>query len=382
MTHCDDGALRAFLDGELRPGARSRVQRHLTRCAGCRTQLASVGADAAFVSGLLGAHGAALAPSGIAAETAFRRWHATWGPRAGRSERTRARRRARWAVPTRGWLASAAAAAAIIGMLLVPPVRAAAGDFLQLFRVQHVQVLNVSDADATQLEALLQSHGPAVVDVKNLVRLRVTPSPAPLVVTLPEARAQLPFVPLVPQPAPAGASLAQVQVRPQFQVEINHLNMTRINALLASVGSPQALPAAFGDADIQLMVPASMALTYQGGAGQAPIHVLEGGNPALSVSPATLAVSDVRNMLLNLPFLPDDLRAQLRAVADWQHTALIPQVSGVSQAVRVNGTQGAFVRTGPGASDTALVWLQGEVVYAIQGAQTLSAAQAIAASLQ
>ena len=381
MTHCDDGALRAFLDGELAPGARARVEHHLNQCMTCRTQLASVGADAAWVGARLRDHAAATAVEGVPTEVALRRWRAIWGGAADRPRPAPARQRRRGA-GSRVWLAPAAAAGLLAGALVLPPVRAMAGDFLQLFRVQQVQVVNVSSTDAAQLEELLKSHGPAVLDVKDLVRVRVTPAPAPVSVSLAEAGQRLPFALAVPQAVPAGYDLSQVQVQPKFRVEINHLNLARINALLASLGSQQQLPSALAQADINLMVPASVAMTYQGQPGQAPIKVLEGGNPSLAVDPSMLDIGAVRNVLLNLPFLPDDLRAQLRAVSDWEHTALIPQLSGVSEAVSVDGTQGAFVHTGDSAGDTALIWFKGDVVYAIQGVLTLPAAQAIATSLK
>ena len=39
MSHFDDGALHAYLDGELAPVERAQVEAHLAECAACRTRL-------------------------------------------------------------------------------------------------------------------------------------------------------------------------------------------------------------------------------------------------------------------------------------------------------------------------------------------------------
>jgi len=39
MSHVDEGLLHAYLDGELTPVERARVDDHLAGCLACRTRL-------------------------------------------------------------------------------------------------------------------------------------------------------------------------------------------------------------------------------------------------------------------------------------------------------------------------------------------------------
>jgi len=54
MSHVDDGTLHAYLDGELTPGERARLEAHVAECAACRTGLDEARALIERASGLLG----------------------------------------------------------------------------------------------------------------------------------------------------------------------------------------------------------------------------------------------------------------------------------------------------------------------------------------
>jgi len=54
MSHVDDGTLHAYLDGELPPVERARLEAHVAECAACRTRLEEERALIERASGLLG----------------------------------------------------------------------------------------------------------------------------------------------------------------------------------------------------------------------------------------------------------------------------------------------------------------------------------------
>ena len=54
MSHVDDGTLHAYLDGELTPVERARLEAHVAECAPCRTRLDEERALVERASGLLG----------------------------------------------------------------------------------------------------------------------------------------------------------------------------------------------------------------------------------------------------------------------------------------------------------------------------------------
>ena len=54
MSHVDDGALHAYLDGELSPAERAQLEAHIAECPACRTRLEEERALVARASSLLG----------------------------------------------------------------------------------------------------------------------------------------------------------------------------------------------------------------------------------------------------------------------------------------------------------------------------------------
>lgn len=373
MTHVTQGVLQEYLDGELGPDRLQAVRRHVGACALCAQRLAALETGAAWTATRVGEGEGKAAVAD--AEAAWERLAAVWGRGAGQQA----------SGPTplpsrrRSWpIAVGAAAALAVGALALSPVRAAAAQMLQVFRVQNVQVVTVSPSDLASIQKALQGAGK--VDVQGLAQVQVQSQGKAQTLPLAAARAAVGFPLAVPGALPAGYTLSGVQVQPQTQVAFSHLQVGAINSLLASLGSRQGLPAAVGLATIDLSMPPSAVLEYAA-AGQAPIEVAEGPTPTLSV-PAGVDVNAVRQVLLNLPFIPSDLRSQLAAVANWQDTAVIPQVAGVSQAVTVNGAQGTFVASpAKSGSGSVLLWFSGGVVRAIHGNLSLAAAQAIAASM-
>ena len=52
---------------------------------------------------------------------------------------------------------------------------------------------------------------------------------------------------------------------------------------------------------------------------------------------------ELRDVLLGLPFLPQNVRSQLAGVQDWQNTLLIPNIDGTSREINVAGMAGVIV---------------------------------------
>lgn len=370
MTHYGEGTLQGYLDGEVGGVEAAAIARHLEACGQCR----AVGERLRGADNWAGARLERLGgprEDQVDGEVAWRRLRAVWGT-AGRRRVARAR----------GWaVASLVLAAVVVGTTTISPLRAMAADVLQVFRPQQAQVVTVTGQDVSEIAAALQSAAAnSTVRLKGLAQVHSTISGEATQMTLAQARGAVGFALTAPSQVPAGYSLSGVQVRPAGQVEVSGVQVGELNSVLASLGDTARLPAAIGGATFIVQVPASAILTYTGAAGQAPIVIGESPTPTLDVPP-DVNMAEVRQAVLDLPFLPADLRSQLEAITNWQTTAVVPQVSGVTQGVTVSGSQGLFIQSMRPGQDGTLLWISGGVVRAVRGALTESQANAIARSM-
>lgn len=372
MAHLAEGVLRAYLDEELPPARRADVDRHLADCAACRRALAEARADLQWTADRLGALQAGSLP--VAAGPAWRRLSALQ------------RGQPLAAVPARRPVASrrlpasrlvaGVAAALVVAAFSLPSVRAAAGGFLSLFRVERLQVVAVSPQDLTAIHQALRSGS---VNIRGLADISISPPQNKTAsTTLAGARNLADFPVLAPE-TPVGYRLSQVTFTPWRRVDFR-LHAGAINRLLASLGSTARIPAAADGKQVQVRIGEAVQMHYQGSG--APIRVTQSVTPEVGV-PAGVDVAALRQALLQLPFLPADLRNQLAAVSDWRRTALIPEVGGTSRNVAVNGDSGVFLQASAPGAQNALAWVSGDqVVRIITGPLDLSQAQALAASMR
>jgi hypothetical protein len=85
-------------------------------------------------------------------------------------------------------------------------------------------------------------------------------------------------------------------------------------------------------------------------------------------APQDFDLASLRQALLRLPFLPENLRRQLADIEDWRHTLPIPETRamGVTE-VSVNGNQGVYFVNEFDTSAVILAWRQGDSWRAISG---------------
>ena len=75
-----------------------------------------------------------------------------------------------------------------------------------------------------------------------------------------------------------------------------------------------------------------------------------------------VSADELRDFLLSLPGIPDDTKAQLRAIGDWRNTLPVPAAPGSNlHKVTVNGTPGVAGRNG---STQLVLWVKDGMVFA------------------
>lgn len=377
------GALRAYLDHELTDVELSTVEAHLAGCRPCVTQLQTLQAGSALVYEALG-RVQAPEPATRAA------WHRFEARRQARQSHPLNRRLATmWqTLRYRHWrvaLASLVLVAALVAVMAIDPVRTAAAQFLGIFRVQRIAVIQFDPSKMDSLQSFQE---------QIFSKPQVTPSKAADVSGPDAADRAAGFKVLMPDKLEAIAG-----PRTKFAVEGAYTASTTVNlaaarALLQSAGlSTDAIPAGKDSLPLTARIPAVVTMRY--GSGATAVTIVQAPSPEVDV-PDGLDTKALGKAGLQLMGLPAGQAADLSNSIDWATTLVVPvpQNAATVQQVNVRGTTGYLLteqksapssarseKGGDQASGPTLVWETNGMLYAIQGNFSLQALVGIANSL-
>ncbi|MEI4280409.1 hypothetical protein [Klenkia terrae] len=338
--HPNPGVLRRLVDEPA--GVTDADRAHVAGCADCLTGLADATADAT-------AAGAALRTRAddVDVPAAWDRLSAALPAAASPARTARRRGRAPRAAGVRRPLAAAVAFAAVLSVAGV----AAANDWLPVFRTEQVAPVAFDSADLVALPDL-SAYG--TVEVTGDGDLHTVADPAAAAA---ETALDVPEVAELPGGVVGDPS---VQVGGQASAVF-----TFSNDLAAQAGG-QAPPAGLDGSQVRLVA----------GPGVAQIWSSASGVPALVVATAVAPSADssgvpfqtLRDYLLSLPGLPDDLAAQLRTFTADGSTLPLPVPADLvdSSSADVDGVT-ATVLESRDRSMAAVVWVEDGVVTAVAG---------------
>lgn len=381
----DEGTLRAYLDRELPGRKRWEIEAHIATCSRCAGQAARL-QDAKQ-----------LADTGL---TALSREINKQGGSTGAAW-MRLTRDERFGAPanTKGVylmlssrlklvLVPLAAAVAIAVALSFAPVRTAMADFLNVFRVDKVNTITITEKDINELRRAGNNGGN--VDIKNFGKIETSgiDRRAPQETTLDGAKQAAGFELKLPESV-EGAGAPKFRVMQGTSTSLT-LDVQKANAIIKAFGGTNLLPAGLDGKKFSMSTSAAIMANYPR-QNAAPITIAQSKSPEI-VFPEGVDPNVVRDVLLSLPILPDGIRQQLEKINDWQHTLPIPAVEGYTKTeqVKVNGTDGVFMTMDKakdkrinGNNTSTLIWQNNGIVFGVSGENlSLDQAQAIAASIK
>lgn len=375
-----EGTFQAYLDGELALGEAAEIRAHLKHCLRCRQKLRELEKNNLFAAGRLSAYIAFTKEGNLDLARSWQRFESACKMMAKKSVgggEADSKFKLTWKGANfmfsrykKAALAVALAAALAVSFSF-GSVRSFAGNLLTVFRVERVQTITISPEDIAQLEKAFQE-GKGKVDVGNLGKFEVSGKQAVLRgVSLAEAKNAVDFPLRLPEDLP-GYRGPVLSLASEAAVNIT-LDVEKVNQLLKSLGSSKFLPEGLNGQTFTLRTPAAVSAEYTAANDQSrKIVIVQGRSPELAV-PAGTDMAAIREVLLAVPVLPENLRRQVAAVSDWQHTFLIPNVEGSSVEVTVNGVKGVYIAPplpdggSNGSGMSGLIWQAGGVVYFVGG---------------
>ncbi|WP_249522229.1 hypothetical protein [Modestobacter marinus] len=347
MRHPTEGTLRRLLDEPA--GVSDPDRAHVAGCPQCLSALSATRRDADLV-------GAALATEGSTdVDAGWRRLTAALPaavPATGSTARPGRARPGR----SRGFRRPAAAVLAF-GVVLAGAGTAAANDWLQVFRTEEVAPLTLTSSDLVALPDL-SAYGD--VELTGDPEVHEVPDAA---TAAEESGLDVPEVADLP-----GGVTGEPMISVGGQLSAT-FTYSADRAAQAAAAAGEVLPPPPPGLD-------GSSVRLVSGPGVAQVWSSESGLPALVVGRAVapsayssgVPFETVRDHLLSLPGLPEDVAAQLRSfTADGSTLPIpVPAELATSSTAEVDGEE-ATVLTGNDGAMAAVVWVSDGVVTAVAG---------------
>ena len=374
--HLTDGELRAALDGELEAGP----LRHIQLCPACQARQQQLQAKH-LEAGRLLAFLATREPTGPSPQKAWGRF-------------TRQIMQQKEISMTKRWFSipfvrfGTAALVLLMLVLAFPSTRALAGELLNLFRVQQVQVVSV---DFTGLEQLTGDGalGNRFTElISDSVDMQQEPGEPVAAASAEEASQLAGFNVRIP----ADMTPSQINVTSAAAFSMT-LDRAKAQALLDEAGrSDLVLPASVDGAEVSVDIPASVSVAFgtcprpgsevSGNTEQSttqrryPDCVILAQIPSPNVNaPADLDIEALARIGLEFTGMSPEEAAELTSTVDWTSTLLvpIPRNAAAHEQVSVDGVTGTLIQRPSGEGPQfALLWVKDGIIYAISGLGTNS----------
>jgi hypothetical protein len=412
--HLSDGEIRAWLDQELEADRMARAQAHLSTCPRCQAHKQALLVRAQSVEQQLATLDSQHQPQLSAGAARLRL-----------SRRTETKFEEKEIIPMLrsyfsklsrpAWVAIAVVALLVVSMAFAP-VRAIAGSFLGLFRVQSIDVVQV---DPSQIQSQLDSSSFQAIMSQSV---KITGGGPAQEVTDAQAASQLASFQVR---LPANMQPAHLAYQPGSKADYK-VNRDQLQALLAEIGHPEIqIPNALDGATVSVEVHGGVAAAYGDcpsfssleketniqqmpmnrqsesqsagdSAGKGPnVQQLPTGSscttlvqmPSPTVSaPPGLDIEAIGQAYLQVLGMSPADAANYASTVDWTSTLVIPipRNGTSSSSVSVDGVTGTLITQNPNSprGQYVLAWIKDGILYGLTGPGNGSNAVDIANSLK
>jgi len=339
----DQGQLLLFVEKELSPDDNKSIIAHLAACPLCSRAVEQVQYNLAFSSDKL----SLLIPS--SPDVQMFGQDDVWRSIQHRLKANTNDKRRLSIMRLKKIAATAAVVMALVLVGSIPGVQTAAANFLQVFRVQKVDTVIFTPGDMASIEqALNQGNGSLNLDCFGKIETvgkdeKISLGTGDL--------ANLGFAVKFPANLKESEAVCSLEKIPVMQIAPD---VKKVNVFIQSLGSTNLLPESLDGQTFSIKMGDTLTI-------DCPNYSLyQGKAPQLEV-PAGVEVKEVARTLVSLPIWPDNIKRQLEAINDWEHTLVIPGEN--SQKVNVNGQDGILLSEN---NHRILIWQENGMLYFLQ----------------
>lgn len=377
MKCVDTGFIQAFLDGECSSKESKQFLLHLEYCETCRIQLDELSALDSWTREKMEHAFSETNDVKVNTEAAWQRFTQSIEKTTDtyalerQTITNRATIRRSWNQmnkQTKRWVTGASAAAVLAVSLSFPQVQAAANDFLSIFRMDKVEFVKVTQEDLQELEQWIANGNVGEMELKGIGKIWIDENDQEKLEqrnhyynskeAAVKAGVKLPEL-------PKDVTVDSVDVNSPYTMYME-IDADRANKLLAQLQVEARFDEKLSGKRFSLKIPQMQHVWMTVGEENIGYSVVDA--PELS-APEGVDLAQLRETLLALPFIPDQVKKQMISIEDWQHTLPVPYMAdGESEMkeVKVNGQNGMLIT---GKYNSHLMWQQDGQIHMLEGSE-------------
>ncbi|HHW58262.1 MAG TPA: DUF2275 domain-containing protein [Clostridia bacterium] len=349
----DEGTLQAYLDSELDEITAKNVEEHLKTCDVCREKLEQLKSINEFTSKALKANNIDLNEAWATLNEKLSKNNNKGGMFAMFTKYKKA-------------VAAALIVAFIAASAFFPPLKNAEAKLLNLLRLNKMQVITITPEDMTQIQNQFYNKGIKNISLKDYGEIIKDGSQEGQQISpdeLDKVESELGYK--IKLPADENFEIKHAYISKNEGLEFI-LKVDKINELIKTFGGTHFFPTELDRKPIIINFGRAIDMDLQRKGSEKDTVALNIVKTPEIVVPEGVDVDKVIDALVNLPFLPENIKRQIAGVTDWKETLPIPMGTSDNTEIKeitIRGNKGILFVEKSGPHFVALGWTENGVLY-------------------
>ncbi|TCW42520.1 putative zinc finger protein [Thermohydrogenium kirishiense] len=332
----DEGTLQSYLDGEIDESLKEQIKKHLDTCEKCSVKLNELKNLNSFLD-------KALKTSSIDLNEAWENLN----KKINKEERGVFHMFKKY----KKYIAAAAAAAVITASIALPPVQKAEAEILSLFRLNNFKTVTITPDDLQDIKNKFYQAGNKEIDLKQYGDIKVIgdygSSKEFSKNNLDKIKSYVGYNFKIPQDVDSFKIRDSIYVEKGQSIEFK-LNVDNINNLIKTFGGNKLLPENLNEKTFKIILGNSVHISStdrnESDSSKNISYGLDIMKTPEIIVPDGVDIEKVRDAVINMPFIPDDVRKQIASIKDWKSTIPLPVTDADTiKDVTINGSKGIVI---------------------------------------
>lgn len=350
----DEGTLQAYLDGELDEITSKNIEEHVKTCSTCRQKLEELKFINEFTTNALKTSNIDLNDAWIAFNEKLSK------------ENNKRKGVVSLFTKYKKSIAAALIVAFIAASAFFPPLKNAEAKLLNIFRLNKMQVITITPEDMMQIQNQFYNKGIKNISLKDYGEIikdgsqegrQISPDELDKVESILGYKIKL--------PADENFEIKHAYISKIEGLEFI-LKVDKINELIKTFGGTHFFPKELDRKPIIINFGRAIDMNLQKKSSEIDTVTLNIVKTPEIVVPEGVDVDKVIDALVNLPFLPENIKRQIAGVTDWKETLPIPIGTSDNTEIKeitIRGNKGILIVEKSGPYFVALGWSENGVMY-------------------